>query len=303
MKKKHNSDKALGHFDYETVVMGLKAGENSDGMRLFRTDVRLARLAETIPAQKGRIFDIGCGGGTITNALATRYPGATVSGCDVSTTAIALAKKYAGPRTSFGVIKNGKFPFADNSFDLCVCFDVLEHVPDIPTFLSETRRVLKKGGKVYFAIPCEGQPASLTWILQKIRIGDRLTYKHVGHIHPEFTHAYVKRLFTERHFTVISSTYSEHFITQCIRFIRFILPKEALELLLGTRHAEQYYDRAIVTEKSSSGRRGFWYVVRIAWLKFGLLFDLIERLEARMLKHTGWTAWKIFLYARKNTHT
>jgi ubiquinone/menaquinone biosynthesis C-methylase UbiE len=41
-----------------------------------------------------------------------------------------------------------KLPFPDESFDLVVCLDVLEHVMDPAMVLSEVHRVLKPGGKV-----------------------------------------------------------------------------------------------------------------------------------------------------------
>lgn len=299
MKNKKTNQASLGHFDYETVVMGMKAGNGDDFEALVRRDVRLKRLTETVHLTKAKILDIGCGGGTISNFLAHTYPQSQVHGCDVSRQAIELAKKYGHRRTSFGVIKNGKFPYKSGFFDACICFDVLEHVPDVETFLSETRRVLKKGGIIYFAIPCEGQFLSLTWFLQKIRIGHTLTYKHVGHIHPEFTHRVVRDLFEKNKFSVLNVTYAEHFVTQCVRFIRFILPKEALEYFLGSKSAEQYYDRSIVTAQKEHRSQGFFVLVRKLWLGLGVLFDVIENTDALLFKHMPVTAWKILLYAKK----
>lgn len=301
MKKKLTTDAALGHFDYETVVMGMEAGNSNDYDAFALRDVRLKRLKETVRFGKSTILDIGCGGGTITNFLAHTYPQSRVYGCDVSRQAIRLAKKYGQPRTWFGVIKNGKFPYKSNFFDACICFDVLEHVPDVAMFLSETRRVLKKGGIIYFAIPCEGQFFSLTWFLQKLRFGDTLTYKHVGHIHPEFTHRYVRRLFEQNKFTVLHITYAEHFLTQCVRFIRFILPKEALEFFLGSHRAEKYYDRSIVTASTERKPGGFFVMLRRLWLGFGVVFDLIENADALLFKHIPFTAWKVLLYAKKTS--
>ncbi|MEK7801706.1 MAG: methyltransferase domain-containing protein, partial [Pseudomonadota bacterium] len=157
MKKKPRKNvKNQSNFDYEDVIMGMETGgiDTHDG--ILARDVRLKRLVEYVDIPGGSILDIGCGGGTITNFLADTYPNTRVSGCDISKSAISIAKKHAHKRTSFGVIADGKFPYKDKFFDACICFDVLEHVPDPDLFLSETKRVLKKGGLIYFAVPCEG---------------------------------------------------------------------------------------------------------------------------------------------------
>lgn len=51
------------------------------------------------------------------------------------------------------VIKNGLFPLEDQSFDIVFCDYVLEHVEHPTLFLSETRRVLKPGGRFFFRTP------------------------------------------------------------------------------------------------------------------------------------------------------
>lgn len=42
-------------------------------------------------------------------------------------------------------------PFPDNSFDVVIANHMLYHVPDLPTALSEVKRILKSGGKFYSA--------------------------------------------------------------------------------------------------------------------------------------------------------
>ena len=44
-------------------------------------------------------------------------------------------------------------PFADQSFDLCVHSDTLEHLPDPVAGLAECRRVLRAGGACVYTVP------------------------------------------------------------------------------------------------------------------------------------------------------
>ncbi|MBN4054642.1 methyltransferase domain-containing protein, partial [Nitrospira defluvii] len=51
------------------------------------------------------------------------------------------------------ILKNGKFPFNDNSFDLAWGDFVMEHVEDAIGFLKELNRVLKPGASFFFRTP------------------------------------------------------------------------------------------------------------------------------------------------------
>ena len=44
-------------------------------------------------------------------------------------------------------------PFPDNTFDQVICSEVLEHIPDYPSFLQEIQRVLKPGGLFAVSVP------------------------------------------------------------------------------------------------------------------------------------------------------
>ncbi len=46
-----------------------------------------------------------------------------------------------------------ELPFPDDSFDLIICFHVLEHIPDDATAISELHRVLRAGGVAIVQVP------------------------------------------------------------------------------------------------------------------------------------------------------
>lgn len=56
--------------------------------------------------------------------------------------------------------EKGTLPFPDNSFDILVSFYSLEHLYPLEDHLPELIRVLKPGGVIIGAIPCEG---GLAW--------------------------------------------------------------------------------------------------------------------------------------------
>lgn len=52
--------------------------------------------------------------------------------------------------------QNNKLPFDNNEFDMIVSFYALEHLNPLGHYLSEFKRLLKKGGEFVGAIPAEG---------------------------------------------------------------------------------------------------------------------------------------------------
>ena len=47
----------------------------------------------------------------------------------------------------------GRLPFRDGAFDLALCLEVLEHLPEPQRALAELGRVLRSGGRLYFSVP------------------------------------------------------------------------------------------------------------------------------------------------------
>jgi 2-polyprenyl-6-hydroxyphenyl methylase / 3-demethylubiquinone-9 3-methyltransferase len=95
-----------------------------------------------------RVLDLGCGGGLTTACLAQR--GATVVGVDLSRASLHVAARQActhgHPEAVFACGRAEFLPFADASFDVVWCTDVLEHLADLPTAIAQIARVLKPGG-------------------------------------------------------------------------------------------------------------------------------------------------------------
>lgn len=278
-------------FDYEDVFMGVREEKPTTYLRTFAQDYRLRSLTASVALGKGKLLDIGCGGGMISESLPYYYSKGTIYGCDVSKTAIAYAKKLGSGKVKYARIRNKRFPYKDNFFDVCICLDVLEHVPDIDFFLKEVKRVLKKDGTFFLIVPCEGQPLTYTWFFQKIHVGQNLTRRYFGHIHPEFTHKSVMRILEQRGFIIQKLAYSEHVFYQIMHLLLFTAPKVMLEIFLGNK-SEEYTNASLI--RSPKNKNDFFMIVRSAWFKlfyFMMMYPMYW--ETILLERLPYTAWKL----------
>ncbi len=105
----------------------------------------IAQLGLPKPA---RILDAGCGSGRNMVELARR---GTVTGVELSDTSVALARKRGVGEVVAGSVL--EMPFADDSFDLAVSLDVIEHLEDDLSALRELRRTVAPGGALLVTVP------------------------------------------------------------------------------------------------------------------------------------------------------
>jgi 2-polyprenyl-3-methyl-5-hydroxy-6-metoxy-1,4-benzoquinol methylase len=98
------------------------------------------------------ILDVGCGEGFVTEAVVAAEPDARVTGVDLDADAVGAAKRRC-PGAAFEVGDVLALPFADASFDLVLCCEVLEHVEDPSRALRELCRV--SAGFVLVSVPHE----------------------------------------------------------------------------------------------------------------------------------------------------
>jgi SAM-dependent methyltransferase len=95
-----------------------------------------------------RLLDAGCGSGRTLDELA-RY--GRVSGVDLSPEAVACARERG--HDDVRVARVEELPFADATFDVVTCLDVIEHTPDDGVTLAELRRVTRPGGLLLLTVP------------------------------------------------------------------------------------------------------------------------------------------------------
>src|SRR4030042_3032670 len=92
------------------------------------------------PLRNEKILDAGCGTGYLLNFITSKT--AVGIGIDISEDAINTARNRY-PHLIFKTGELTKLPFADNSFDKIICFNVIEHIGDQDKSIQELVRILK----------------------------------------------------------------------------------------------------------------------------------------------------------------
>lgn len=101
------------------------------------------------------VLDAGCGAGYGSEMIA--QAGATrVVGIDLAPEAIATASERLGEVADFQVGDVHDPPFDEGSFDLVVCFEVLEHLEDPEPAIIALKAVLRQNGLLIVSSPNRG---------------------------------------------------------------------------------------------------------------------------------------------------
>ncbi len=115
----------------------------------LRTNFIMEKI--TVPSPK--TLDVGCGGGILSEALAKA--GARVTGLDLSEASIKVARKHAQDQ---GLSIDYRYERVEDlaereagTFDVVVCMEMLEHVPEPEKVVAACAKALKPGGQAFFS--------------------------------------------------------------------------------------------------------------------------------------------------------
>jgi SAM-dependent methyltransferase len=160
-------------------------------------------LIDNLP-ERGRVLEIGCGGGRLLKTVAHHRQGLVLHGCDVRPLG------HEPDEFAFTLVDPDvpDLPYPPGSFDVVLMFDVLEHFPDPAASVRAARAVLRDGGRFISFTPLEGQRLSFYRLYRRF-LGDDLYARTKGHIHA-FSESNLRALFTE-HFRIVDQAYAYHF--------------------------------------------------------------------------------------------
>ncbi|WP_453960331.1 bifunctional 2-polyprenyl-6-hydroxyphenol methylase/3-demethylubiquinol 3-O-methyltransferase UbiG [Amorphus suaedae] len=126
--------------------------------------VRLAYIKEVVARHFGRevddakalsglrLLDIGCGGGLLSEPMARL--GADVVGADAAETNIEVARIHAersGVTVDYRATTAEALADDGETFDVVLAMEIVEHVADVPLFVSACARMVKPGGLLLLA--------------------------------------------------------------------------------------------------------------------------------------------------------
>lgn len=113
---------------------------------------RRRRLEAAVPADRRRIFEVGCGDGNFLAYL--RGHGWTVHGSEYDPQTVALVRRRHGIDLFVGDVADAVPPGAP--FQVVAAYHVLEHIYRPVEWLAAVRRMLGPGGIVHLQVPNHG---------------------------------------------------------------------------------------------------------------------------------------------------
>lgn len=129
-----------------------------------------------------RVLDVGCGGGLMTERLAEL--GANVTGVDPTEQAIQIARNHLPSQYKDQVqYINGEITDVNDTFDLILASEVIEHVNNQDRFVGEIAKRLRKNGDLVLS--------TLNKTFESWFFGILITEYLLGVIEPE-THTWEK---------------------------------------------------------------------------------------------------------------
>ncbi len=135
---------------YDDMGMGYIRKSKQNLHNVYYNNPAIISLAGEVKGKE--VFEVGCGGGSITEWLAKE--GASVTACDISEQMVKYTKKKLGSKAKVLIADISKpLVFLEtNSTDLIIASLVLHYISNWLPVFSEFNRILKKDGSIIISV-------------------------------------------------------------------------------------------------------------------------------------------------------
>ena len=177
------------------------------------------------------ILDLGCAQGILSYHL--RQKGGEWVSADQDF--VNLKSSQALLKKNLIQLREGPLPFKDESLDMVVSLDYLEHLEDDQLCLEEIQRVLKKGGVLLLATPRSGR----FFVLHKIRPFLGMKLEFYGHKREGYSRKELETKLRKAHFEPLKHWKFAGFLTEGIElmlnliYLKLYPPEEPVDLRDG----------------------------------------------------------------------
>jgi SAM-dependent methyltransferase len=136
---------------YADAFVGATAGYFAKVETKMRRSRNRVRALRRFAPQAVRFLDVGCSGGFMVEAA--REAGFTATGVDLEPPAIGYARTHF-PESKFfcGTIEEFA-AISPDTFDIVYSSEVIEHIPDVRSFVRTIASLLRPGGVFYVTTP------------------------------------------------------------------------------------------------------------------------------------------------------
>ena len=179
---------------------------------------KFAAIEKYLPElQNKTCMDIGADNGVLSYLL--RQKGGSWISADLDEHVVSSITEMVG--ADVVQLDGGDTHFEDDSFDLVVIIDFLEHIAADEAFINELSRIMKPAARLIINVPHD-KPDS---IIRKLRLRLGLTDEKHGHLRPGYTYASLNALLEGKFSIQKQQTYSRFFVEFYDALISYLFEK------------------------------------------------------------------------------